>query len=44
MVVLHWSGINVEVFLPHSTSAVATSKGSECSVPLDQILSTSEHS
>ena len=44
MVVLHRSGIKVELFRPHSISAVATSKASEYSLPLDQILSTSEHS
>ena len=37
-------GINVELFWPHSTSAVATSKASVYSVLLDQILSTSEWS
>ena len=33
------SGINVEVFKPHSTRAAATSKASASFVPLDQILS-----
>ena len=42
MVVLHRSGINFELFCPQYTSAVATSKASEYSVPLDHILSTSE--
>ena len=37
------SGINV-LFWPHSASAVATSKASVYSLPLDQILLTSEHS
>ena len=43
MAVMHRSGINV-LFWPHSTSAVATSKASVYSLPLDQILLTSEHS
>ena len=34
------SGINVELFRPHSTRAAATSKASESSVPLDQIIAT----
>ena len=33
------SGINVEVFRPHSTRAAATSKASASFVPLDKILS-----
>ena len=37
---MHNSGINVEVFTPHSTRAAATSKPSASFVPLDQILST----
>ena len=44
MAVMHRSGINVELFRPHSSSAVATSKASVYSLPLDQILSTSEPS
>ena len=44
MAVMHRSGINVVLFWPHSTSAEATSKASAYSLPLDQILSTSEHS
>ena len=44
MAVMHGSRINVELFRPHSTSAVATSKASVHSLPLYQILSTSEHS
>ena len=44
MAVMHRSGINVVLFWPHSTSAVATSKASVYSLPLAQILSTSEHS
>ena len=39
-VVMCKSGINVELFRPHSTRAAATSKASESSVPLDQILAT----
>ena len=39
-VVMHSSGINVEVFKPHSTRAAATSKASASFVPLHQILST----
>ena len=34
------SGINVEVFRPHSTRVAAISKASASFVPLDQILST----
>lgn len=34
------SGINVELFRPNSPGAAATSKASESSVPLDQILAT----
>ena len=45
MAVMHRSRINTVLFLrPHSTSAVATSKATVHSLPLDQILSTSEHS
>ena len=40
MAVMHRSRINVVLFRPHSTSAVATSKASVHSLPLDQILST----
>lgn len=43
MAVMHGSRINVVLFRPHSTSAVATSKASVHSLPLYQILSTSEH-
>jgi len=39
-IVMRNSGINVEVFKPHSTRAAATSKASASFVPLDQILST----
>ena len=39
-VVMCSSGINVEVFRPHSTRAAGTSKASASFVPLDQILST----
>ena len=39
-VVMCSSGINVEVFRPHSTRAAATSKAGASCVPLDQILST----
>lgn len=39
-VVMRSSGINVEVFRPHSTRAAATSKAGASCVPLDQILST----
>ena len=44
MAVMHRCGINVELLWPHSTSALATSKASVYSLPLDQILSTSENS
>ena len=44
MAVMHRSGINVVLLSPHNTSAVATSKASVYSLPLDQILSKSEHS
>ena len=37
---MHSSGINVEMFKPHSTRAAATSKASASFVPLHQILST----
>ena len=40
-VVMHGSGTNVELFRSHSTSAVATSKSSVYSVPLDQTPATS---
>ena len=39
-VVMRKSGINVEMFRPHSTRAAATSKASASLVPLDQILAT----
>ena len=39
-VVMCKSGINVELFRLHSTRAAATSKASESSVPLDQMLAT----
>ena len=32
------SGIDVEVFKPHSTRAVSTSKANVCQVPIDVIL------
>ena len=44
MAVMHRSRITVVLFRPHSTTAVATSKATVHSLPLDQILSTSEHS
>ena len=44
MAVMHRSRINVVLFRPHRTSAVTTSKATVHSLPLDQILSTSEHS
>ena len=43
LAVMHRSGINVELFRSHSTSAVATSKASVYSLPLDQILPTSDN-
>ena len=39
-VVMSKSGINVDLFKPHSTRAASTSKASKSSVPLEQILST----
>ena len=44
MAVMHRSRIKVVLFRPCSTSAVATSKATVHSLPLDQILSRSEHS
>ena len=44
MALMHRSGIDVELFRPHNTNAVAASKASVYYLPLDQILSTSEHS
>ena len=44
MAVMHRFTINVVLFWPHSTSAVATSKASVHFLRLDQILSISEHS
>lgn len=41
MTVVHRSEINVELFWPRRTSAVATFKASVYSFPLQQILSTS---
>lgn len=39
-VAMRKSGINVEMFRPHSTRAAATSKANASLVPLDQILAT----
>ena len=44
MAVMPRSRINVVLCRPHSTSAVATPKATVHSLPLDLILSTSEHS